>query len=56
MTHAAVLTRPTVYTVAYACQCGWVSDTVLSDQLGAVGAQLVRHQLDQRTTMEDIPL
>jgi len=38
-----MLVRPTTYTLQYRCACGWASDTVPGDQIGMIGAQLVRH-------------
>lgn len=45
-THTPRLTRPTAYEVAYICTCEWSSDVVPSEELGRIGAQLVRHMVE----------
>lgn len=42
-THDPWLTFPRTYNVQYRCSCGWVSDEKPSEELGSIGAQLVRH-------------
>ena len=48
--HDPWLTFPSTYRVQYRCTCGWTSDNLPSDQLGAIGAQLVRHMTEGTTT------
>ncbi len=45
--HVARREAPTVYTTQYICSCGWVGTEMPSTAMGASGAELVRHFMDE---------